>query len=94
MLVIGAPNSSNSMRLVEVAARAGAKASALVQRASDIDWGMIEGAKVVGLTAGASAPDVLIAEVIDAFRARYDVTVEETETARETVQFRLPRALA
>jgi len=94
LLVIGAPNSSNSMRLVEVAARSGARASALVQRASDIDWGMIEGARVVGLTAGASAPDVLIAEVIDAFRARYDVTVEETETARETVQFRLPRALA
>jgi 4-hydroxy-3-methylbut-2-enyl diphosphate reductase len=94
VLVIGAPNSSNSMRLVEVAARAGARASALVQRAADIDWGMIKGAKVVGLTAGASAPDVLIAEVIDAFRARYDVTVEETETARETVQFRLPRQLA
>src|SRR5262249_56531860 len=70
VLVIGAPNSSNSMRLVEVAARAGARASALVQRASDIDWGMIDGAKVVGLTAGASAPDVLIAEGIDAFRAR------------------------
>jgi 4-hydroxy-3-methylbut-2-enyl diphosphate reductase len=94
VLVIGAPNSSNSMRLVEVAARAGARASALVQRAADIDWDMIKGAKVVGLTAGASAPDVLIAEVIDAFRARYDVTVEETETARETVQFRLPRQLA
>jgi 4-hydroxy-3-methylbut-2-en-1-yl diphosphate reductase len=94
VLVIGAPNSSNSMRLVEVAARAGARASALVQRAADIDWDMIMGAKVVGLTAGASAPDVLIAEVIDAFRARYDVTVEETETARETVQFRLPRQLA
>ncbi len=94
LLVIGAPNSSNSMRLVEVAERAGVRASALVQRASDIDWGMIEGAHVVGLTAGASAPDVLITEVIDAFRARYDVTVEETETARETVQFRLPRALA
>jgi 4-hydroxy-3-methylbut-2-enyl diphosphate reductase len=94
VLVIGAPNSSNSMRLVEVAARAGAKGSALVQRAADIDWDMIKDAKVVGLTAGASAPDVLIAEVIDAFRARYDVTVEETETARETVQFRLPRALA
>jgi 4-hydroxy-3-methylbut-2-enyl diphosphate reductase len=94
VLVIGAPNSSNSMRLVEVAARAGARASARVQRAADIDWDMIKDAKVVGLTAGASAPDVLIAEVIDAFRARYDVTVEETETARETVQFRLPRALA
>lgn len=94
VLVIGAPNSSNSMRLVEVAARAGARASALVQRAADIDWGMIKDAKVVGLTAGASAPDVLIAEVLDAFRARYDVTVEEAETARETVQFRLPRQLA
>lgn len=94
VLVIGAPNSSNSMRLVEVATRAGVKRSSLVQRASDIDWSLIEGARVVGLTAGASAPDVLITEVIDAFRARYDVTVEETETARETVQFRLPRALA
>ncbi len=93
VLVIGAPNSSNSMRLVEVASRAGVKRSALVQRASDIDWGMMEGVKTVGLTAGASAPDVLIREVIDAFRARFDVTVEETETARETVQFRLPRAL-
>ena len=94
LLVIGAPNSSNSMRLVEVASRAGAKRAALVQRAGDIDWSMIEGARVVGLTAGASAPDVLIQEVIDAFRERFDVTVEETETARETVQFRLPRALA
>ncbi len=94
VLVIGAPNSSNSMRLVEVASRAGVKRAALVQRAGDIDWSMVAGARVVGLTAGASAPDVLIAEVIDAFRARYDVTVEETETARETVTFRLPRALA
>ncbi|MEQ1754904.1 MAG: 4-hydroxy-3-methylbut-2-enyl diphosphate reductase [Micropepsaceae bacterium] len=93
VLVIGAPNSSNSMRLVEVASRAGVKRAALVQRASDIDWSMIEGAKIVGLTAGASAPDVLITEVIEAFRARYDVTVEEAETARETVQFRLPRAV-
>ena len=94
VLVIGAPNSSNSMRLVEVASRAGVKRSALVQRASDIDWSMMDGVKTVGLTAGASAPDVLIREVIDAFRERFDVTVEETETARETVQFRLPRALA
>jgi 4-hydroxy-3-methylbut-2-en-1-yl diphosphate reductase len=94
VLVIGAPNSSNSMRLVEVASRAGVKHAALVQRAGDIDWAMMEGARVVGLTAGASAPDVLITEVIDAFRARFEVTVEETVTARETVQFRLPRALA
>jgi 4-hydroxy-3-methylbut-2-enyl diphosphate reductase len=64
-----------------------------VQRAGDIDWGMMAGARVVGLTAGASAPEVLVDEVIDAFRERFDVTVEETETARETVQFRLPRAL-
>jgi 4-hydroxy-3-methylbut-2-enyl diphosphate reductase len=94
VLVIGAPNSSNSMRLVEVATRAGVKRAALVQRAGDIDWGMIAGARVVGLTAGASAPEVLVNEVIDAFRARYDVTVEETTTARETVTFRLPRVLA
>ena len=94
VLVIGAPNSSNSMRLVEVAARAGAKHAALVRRADEIDWAKIEGARVVGLTAGASAPEVLVDEVIDAFRSRYDVTVEETETARETVTFRLPRALA
>lgn len=93
VLVIGAPNSSNSMRLVEVAARAGAKDSMLVQRAADIDWARIEAVHTLGLTAGASAPEVLIQEVIDAFRARYDVTVEEIETARETVQFRLPRAL-
>jgi 4-hydroxy-3-methylbut-2-enyl diphosphate reductase len=94
VLVIGAPNSSNSMRLVEVASRVGVKRSALVQRASDIDWSMMEGVKTVGLTAGASAPDVLVREVIDAFSERFEVTVEETETARETVQFRLPRALA
>jgi 4-hydroxy-3-methylbut-2-enyl diphosphate reductase len=93
VLVIGAPNSSNSMRLVEVASRAGARDSMLVQRAADIDWTRIGPARTLGLTAGASAPDVLIQEVIDAFRARYEVTVEEIETARETVQFRLPRAL-
>ena len=93
VLVIGAPNSSNSMRLVEVAARAGVRDAMLVQRAADIDWSRVEGAHVVGLTAGASAPDVLVTEVLDAFHARFDVTVEEVETARETVQFRLPRAL-
>jgi len=94
VIVIGAPNSSNSMRLVEVAARAGARDSMLVQRASDIDWSRVQGSRTVGLTAGASAPDVLIEEVIEGFRSRYEVTVEEVETARETVQFRLPRALA
>ncbi len=94
VLVVGAPNSSNSMRLVEVAARAGAKASMLVQRAANIDWPRMDGVRTLGLTAGASAPDLLVQEVIDALRARYDVTIEEVETARETVQFRLPRALA
>ncbi|MFN4353238.1 4-hydroxy-3-methylbut-2-enyl diphosphate reductase [Parvibaculum sp.] len=94
VLVIGAPNSSNSMRLVEVAERAGCRYSALVQRASDIDWAALGDVKSVGLTAGASAPDVLVEEVIAAFGERFDVTVEETAAARESVQFKLPRALA
>ena len=94
VLVIGAPNSSNSMRLVEVAERAGCRYAALVQRASDIDWAALGDVKSVGLTAGASAPDVLVEEVIAAFRERFDVTVEETSAARESVQFKLPRALA
>ncbi|MBO6633665.1 4-hydroxy-3-methylbut-2-enyl diphosphate reductase [Parvibaculum sp.] len=94
MLVIGAPNSSNSMRLVEVAERAGCAYAALVQRASDIDWTALGDPASVGLTAGASAPDVLVDEVIDAFRERFDVTVEEVPVRRESVQFKLPRALA
>jgi 4-hydroxy-3-methylbut-2-enyl diphosphate reductase len=94
MLVIGAPNSSNSMRLVEVAERAGCAYAALVQRASDIDWTALGYPASVGLTAGASAPDVLVDEVIDAFRERFDVTVEEVPVRRESVQFKLPRALA
>ena len=94
MLVIGAPNSSNSMRLVEVAERAGCAYAALVQRASDIDWAALGQPATVGLTAGASAPDVLVDEVVDAFRERFNVTVEETSVRRESVQFKLPRALA
>jgi 4-hydroxy-3-methylbut-2-enyl diphosphate reductase len=94
VIVIGAPNSSNSMRLVEVAQRAGCAYAALVQRATDIDWVALGGAETVGLTAGASAPDVLVDEVVAAFRARFDVTLEEAETVRESVQFKLPRALA
>ncbi|RYH03893.1 4-hydroxy-3-methylbut-2-enyl diphosphate reductase [Salipiger sp. IMCC34102] len=93
MLVVGAPNSSNSKRLVEVGARAGCAYSQLVQRAADIDWRALEGISSIGITAGASAPEVLIEEVIDAFRARYDVTVEQVETAVETVEFKVPRAL-
>jgi len=93
LLVIGAPNSSNSKRLVEVGKRAGCAYSQLVQRAIDIDWRAIAGAKAVGVTAGASAPEELVEEVIDAFRARYAVTVEVVETARENVDFKVPRIL-
>ncbi|MCZ4353188.1 4-hydroxy-3-methylbut-2-enyl diphosphate reductase [Roseovarius aestuarii] len=93
MLVVGAPNSSNSRRLVEVGARAGCPYAQLVQRAADIDWRALKGITSMGITAGASAPEVLINEVIDAFRARYDVTVEQVETAVENVEFKVPRVL-
>ena len=93
MLVVGAPNSSNSRRLVEVGSRAGCAYAQLVQRADDIDWRALQGITGVGITAGASAPEVLINEVIDAFRARYDVTVQQVETAKETVEFKVPRVL-
>ena len=93
LLVIGAPNSSNSRRLVEVGKKAGCAYSQLVQRAADIDWRAIEGVARVGVTAGASAPEGLVEEVLDAFRARYDVTVEVVETAVERVEFKPPRIL-
>ena len=93
MLVVGAPNSSNSKRLVEVGARAGCAYAQLVQRASDIDWRALDGIRSMGITAGASAPEVLINEVIDAFRDRFDVTVEMVETAVENVEFKVPRVL-
>jgi 4-hydroxy-3-methylbut-2-enyl diphosphate reductase len=93
MLVVGAPNSSNSKRLVEVGARAGCPYAQLVQRAADIDWRALEGIATLGITAGASAPEVLVDEVIDAFRARYDVTLELVETAKEDVEFKVPRVL-
>ena len=93
LLVIGAPNSSNSRRLVEVGRAAGCAYSQLVQRAADIDWRALEGISAVGITAGASAPEVLVNEVIDAFRARFDTRVELVETAQETVEFKVPRVL-
>jgi 4-hydroxy-3-methylbut-2-enyl diphosphate reductase len=93
LLVIGAPNSSNSKRLVEVGRKAGCGYAQLVQRAAEIDWRAIEGIASVGLSAGASAPEVLVNEVIDAFRERYDVTVEVVETAVERVTFKPPRIL-
>ncbi len=93
LLVIGAPNSSNSRRLVEVGRSAGCAYAQLVQRAPEIDWRAIEGARAIGITAGASAPEVLVEEVIDAFRDRYDVSVELVETAVERVEFKVPRIL-
>ena len=93
LLVIGAPNSSNSKRLVEVGRAAGCAYAQLVQRAADIDWRALDGARAVGITAGASAPEVLVDEVIDAFRARHEVTVELVETAQENVEFKVPRIL-
>ena len=93
LLVIGAPNSSNSLRLVEVGRSAGCAYAQLVQRAVDIDWRALDGIASVGITAGASAPEVLVNEVIDAFRTRFDVTVELVETAREAVEFKVPRIL-
>ena len=93
LLVIGAPNSSNSQRLVEVGRAAGCGYAQLVQRAADIDWRALEGVRAVGLTAGASAPEELVNEVIDAFAARYDVTRELVETAVERVEFKVPRSL-
>ncbi|CUI00406.1 4-hydroxy-3-methylbut-2-enyl diphosphate reductase [Leisingera aquaemixtae] len=93
LLVVGAPNSSNSRRLVEVGAKNGCAYAQLVQRAENIDWRALEGIRSIAITAGASAPELLVNEVIDAFRARYDVTVEVVETAVETVEFKVPRVL-
>lgn len=93
MLVVGAPNSSNSKRLVEVGRRAGCGYAQLVQRASDIDWRALDGITSIGITAGASAPEILINEVVDAFRDRYEVSVEVVETAVENVEFKVPRVL-
>jgi 4-hydroxy-3-methylbut-2-enyl diphosphate reductase len=90
---VGAPKSSNSRRLVEVGAKAGCSYAQLVQRATDIDWRALDGIASIGITAGASAPEVLINEVIDAFRDRYDVTTEIVETATENVEFKVPRVL-
>jgi 4-hydroxy-3-methylbut-2-enyl diphosphate reductase len=93
LLVIGAPNSSNSMRLVEVARKMGCERAYLVQRASDIDWRWLDGVERLGITAGASAPEVLVEEVIEACRQRYEVRIEEVRVTEESVTFKLPRAL-
>ena len=93
LLVVGAPNSSNSKRLVEVASKAGCEYSQLVQRAKDIDWRALKSVKSIGVTAGASAPDVLIQEVVEAFSNHFNVKVEYVETAQENVNFKVPRIL-
>ena len=93
LLVVGAPNSSNSKRLVEVASNAGCTYAQLVQRASEIDWRSLEGVRSIGITAGASAPELLVKEVISSFRERFDVSVELVETAKENVNFKVPRIL-
>lgn len=93
VLVIGARTSSNSVRLVEVALRAGAARAELVASAENIDWSWFDGVTTLGLTAGASAPEDLVQGVIDACRTRFDVTLDTIETARETVTFKLPRIL-
>ena len=93
MIVVGSPNSSNSLRLVEVAERAGCPYAVLIQRASEIDWSMFDGISRLGVTAGASAPEVLVDEIIDAFKARFAAKVETVTTAEESVAFKLPREL-
>ncbi len=94
LIVIGAPNSSNSRRLAEVAKSHGCEKAILIQRAADIDWDWLNGVQVLGLSAGASAPEVLVEEIITALRTRFDVAVEEQSIARENITFKLPKAVA
>lgn len=93
LLVIGARNSSNSKRLVEVGALAGANAAMLVSSAEHLDWAAIEAANVLGLSAGASAPEYLTTGLIAALESKYDITIQEIEVVKEDVIFRLPRLL-
>jgi 4-hydroxy-3-methylbut-2-enyl diphosphate reductase len=93
MIVVGSPQSSNSQRLTEVAKRAGCPRAALLQRAADIDWPAFAGVATLGISAGASAPEVLVEEIIDAFAQRYDVSVETVSAVTEDMFFPLPRAL-
>src|SRR5690606_11119637 len=92
-LIVGAPNSSNSRRLVEVAERGGAKNAALVQCAEELDWNLLQDAASIGHSAGASEPEILVDGIIDAFSDRFDVTVELAATAQEPEQFPVMRAL-
>ena len=93
LIVVGSPNSSNSQRLKEVAERAGCKVARLILRAEDIDWTLFGDVKTLAITAGASAPEILVEEIIDAFAARFAVSVETVSTASESVFFPLPKEL-
>ena len=93
LLVIGAPNSSNSQRLVEVAKKAGCENSQMVQRAAEINWNSLRNIKSVGITAGASAPEILVNEVVDALKERFEIKTRLVETATESVNFKVPRIL-
>ena len=93
VMIIGAPNSSNSLRLVEVAEASGCSRAALVNRADDIAWSALDDVVTLGISAGASAPEVLVDEVITSLRTRFDVRIEEVTVVREDVHFRLPQVL-
>jgi 4-hydroxy-3-methylbut-2-enyl diphosphate reductase len=94
LLVVGARNSSNSVRLVEVGMKAGARGAKLVDEAANIDWSWLDGVETLGLTAGASAPELLVQGVLAALSERYEIEIEEIATRQETVTFKLPRAIA
>ena len=93
LLVVGAPNSSNSKRLVEVGTKNGTPRSMLVQRAAELDWATLQGLSTIGITAGASAPELLVNEIVDSFRQHYEVTVETVTLREENVSFKLPKEL-
>ena len=93
LIVIGAPNSSNSRRLVEVAEQNGCKEARLIGCANEIDWEWLQTAKTLGISAGASAPEILVEEVVEACKEKFNVELEEVEIARETVHFKLPKQL-
>ena len=94
VLVVGAPNSSNSVRLVEVAERAGAKKARLLQKAEEIDWSWLDGVKRIGISAGASAPEELVEGLLSALARRYTLHIREVRVAEENVVFKLPREVA
>jgi len=92
--IIGAPDSSNSRRLVDVAKQAGSIPAYLIQRAAEIDWTWFENIESLGISAGASAPEILVEEVVEACRERFDIIVSHKVTAEESIEFKLPRLLA